>query len=77
MSWTKLTNEFREKKVFSFFWLSISGSIFITTKKFFGFVKVQQQLTYVRYMEFDDGWTYQDYWGSEEHKIWKHIKIMI
>jgi len=76
-SWTKLTNEFRYKNIFSLFCLSISGGEFILTNKFFGLVRVQQQLTLVRYMEFDDGWTYQNYWGSKEHRVWKHIKIMI
>ena len=77
MSWTKFTDRFRYKNVFSLFCLSISGGEFIVTDKLFGYVRVQQQLTLVRYSEFDDGWTYQDYWGSKEHRVWKHIKFMI
>jgi len=75
-AWTKATNEFRYKNVFSFLYLSISGNEFIKTKKLFGNVRVQQQLNLVRYAEFDSGWTYQNYWGNE-YKTWKHVKMMI
>jgi hypothetical protein len=74
-AWSKITDVFREKTIFSFLFLSISGPIFIKTNKLFGKVKVRQQLNLVRYSKFDDGWTYQKYWGNES-KSWEHVEII-
>jgi hypothetical protein len=37
--------------------------------------KIRQQLEFVRRQHFDDGWTYQNYWGSWEEN-WDLIEIL-
>ena len=73
--WTKTTDTFREKTIFSFFFISVSGSLIISTKRFLGPIKVRQQLTITRYAEFDSGWTYSHYWGKES-ETWEHVSII-
>lgn len=72
------TEELRIRKVLSLFgFIIVNGLItdFIGTGKWFKFVRVQEQKYLVRYAEFDDGWSYQWYWGRW-HESWKFLKIM-
>ena len=63
----KFTNELRERKVLSILpFIIVSGetSDFHYTGKWFKYVTIQEQKVKDRYLEFDDGWSYQHYWGS-------------
>lgn len=63
----KYTGEFRVRKVLSILpFIIINGedSDFHWTGKWFKYVTIQEQKVKDRYLEFDDGWNYQHYWGK-------------
>jgi hypothetical protein len=78
-SWErKYTDEFRERKVLSilpFIVVSGEGSDFHWTGKWFKYITIQEQKVEDRYLEFDDGWSYQHYWGRWRTS-WTLIKIL-
>ena len=70
-------DEFRTRKVFSFFpFIFVEGfEIAIAwTGKWFKFVEVYEQKTKERYSSFDDGWSYQYYW-KEWKENWRFVKL--
>ena len=72
------TDKFRERKVLSLFpFIIVSGlsTDFHWTGKWFKYVTIQEQEVEDRYTEFDDGWSYQHYWG-EWKTSWVLIKIL-
>jgi hypothetical protein len=75
-SWErKYTDEFRERKVLSilpFIVVSGENGDFHWTGKWFKFVTIKEQKVKDRYLEFDDGWSYQHYWGR-----WKTGWVML
>ncbi len=77
-SWQMIKlNEFRHRKVLSFFpFIVVNGfkSDFIWTGKWFKFIYIKEQKVKERFLHFDDGWTYQDYW-SKWKELWMFIKI--
>ncbi len=56
---TIITNKTREKTIFPIFPIWIEGEMFWFKK-----IKVLQRVHLKRYLEFDDGWSYQHYWGN-------------
>lgn len=69
--------EFREKKVFSFLFMTFPdfhGNL-IFTNKLFGFVKVQQQKYKWRMLQFDDGYTFNYFWGDWKYS-WRYTKTL-
>ena len=74
----KYTGEFRVRKVLSILpFIIINGedSDFHWTGKWFKYVTIQEQKVKDRYLEFDDGWSYQHYWGKWKTS-WVFTKIM-
>ena len=69
-SQTIITNETREKTIFTVIPTWINGQFFWFKK-----IKVLQIAHLERYLEFDDGWSYQNYWGKY-HLIWVNIKVI-
>ena len=58
---------YRERKVLSLFgFIIVNGKItdFIKTGKWFSSVIIKEQKYRVRYLEFDEGWSYQWSWGK-------------
>lgn len=80
MRWEKRKYEiYRNRKVFSLFgFIIVNGETndFIWTGKFFKFVSILEQKNRVRYSEFDDGWTYREYWGKWRTE-WVFKKIIM
>ena len=78
-SWERnFTDKFRERKVLSIFpFIIVSGleTDFHWTGKWFKYVTIQEQKVNDRYLELDDGWSYQFYW-SEWKTSWVLIKIL-
>lgn len=71
----KETTELRIRKAFSFFWIFISDGTFFKSSKFIGNINIEEQKYYIRYLDFDDGWSYQYFWGKW-YTEWKFIKII-
>ncbi len=78
-SWErKYSEEYRERKVLSILpFIVVSGEKgdFHWTGKWFKFVTVKEQKVKDRYLEFDDGWSYQHYWGRWQTG-WTLIEIL-
>jgi len=71
-------NETRRKKVFSFFPFIVKDGLksdFHWTGKWFKWVEIEETKYKERYLFFDDGWTYQHYWG-QWREIWFLTKII-
>lgn len=66
---------FRTRKVYSFLPIIISGGEFVWTGKWFEYVTIEEQKYKVRHLEFDDGWSYQSYWGKWSTD-WEFVKII-
>jgi len=74
----KYTGELRVRKVLSILpFIIVNGedSDFHWTGKWFKYVTIQEQKVKDRYLEFDDGWNYQHYWGEWELS-WVLTKII-
>jgi hypothetical protein len=74
----KYTGELRVRKVLSILpFIIVNGedSDFHWTGKWFKYVTIQEQKVKDRYLEFDDGWNYQHYWGKWELS-WVLTKII-
>ena len=71
----EFTDEYRNRKSFSFFYLTICDNIFTINSKFFGIIKTKQQKIFDRFEYFDDGWTYQNYWGKWKQK-WICVELL-
>lgn len=77
-------SEFRTRRVFSLVpFLFVNGlhleevkgaNGFVWTGKWFSFTEITEQRVRERYLEFNDGWSYQNYWGAWE-ETWKFVKI--
>lgn len=74
--------EFRTRKVFSLFPFIIvnlfedsPATTFLWTGKWLKFVEIQEQKARERYLEFDDGWSYQFYWTRWKER-YKFIKLI-
>ena len=63
-----LTEERKLKKRLSIFPFiirdTVDGKQSIWTGKWFSWVIVKERKQLTRYLEFDDGWSYQSYWGE-------------
>jgi hypothetical protein len=46
------------------------------TGKWFKFITIEEKKVKNRYLEFDDGWSYQNYWGKWKTS-WVMVKIVI
>lgn len=74
----EILQEFRKRK-----WLSLFGFIvvngmegdFVWTGKWFKWVEIEEQKVKERYTFFDDGWSYQWYWG-EWKESWKFKRLL-
>lgn len=69
--------EFRTRRKFSFFpFIIVNGyeSGYAWTGKWFTFVEITEEKVKERYLEFDDGWSYQSYWTGWQ-EAYKFIKI--
>jgi hypothetical protein len=77
--WERIyTGQYRKKKVLSILpFIVVDGekSDFHWTGKWFKYVTIQEQKVKDRYLEFDDGWNYQHYWGKWELS-WVLTKII-
>jgi hypothetical protein len=77
--WERIfTREYREKRVLSIFpFIIMSGDDgdFHWTGKWFKYITVKQQKVKDRYLEFDGGWSYRNYW-SKWRKKWIFIGII-
>lgn len=70
-------NEYRVRKVlslFPFILVNGYGNGWKWTGKWFKFIEITEQKIKERYLEFDDGWSYQEYWTKWEEN-WIFIKI--
>jgi len=71
-------NEYRTRKVLSLFsFIVVNGYELdlIETGKWFSYVTIKEEKVRERYLQFDDGWTYQHYW-SEWIENWKFVEII-
>ena len=76
------TEETRVRKVLSLFpFIVVNHSFtdkklsdFVWTSKWFKFVEVTERKTTVRFQQFDDGWSYQFYWGPWKDR-WVFVKL--
>jgi len=71
-------NRYRIRLVFSLFpFIIINGfkSDFHWIGKWFKYITIREQLVKYRIKYFDDGWTYQYYWGGWKEK-WQLIEIV-
>jgi len=66
--------KYRNKKVFSLFGFIITNGVIIRTGKYFKYVEIIEEKVKVRYLDFDDGWTYKFFWTKWEEK-WIFNKI--
>lgn len=61
-------NQFRERELWSFLGIFISDDRPYFQSSVFSFlpkkIKIKEQRYRVRYEWFDDGWTFQSYWGK-------------
>lgn len=77
--WERIyTGQYRKKRVLSilpFIIMSGAKGDFHWTGKWFQYITVKQQKVKDRYLEFDDGWDYQHYWGKWKTS-WVFTKIM-
>lgn len=66
----KIADFTRVREIFAYrpWWV---GKKFRWLKK----ITIKEQLVLARYTWFDDGWTYQNYWGSWK-KEWEAIEIL-
>jgi hypothetical protein len=66
----KITNTERVREIFAYrpWWV---GKKFRWLTK----IKIRERLTICRYTYFDDGWTYQNYWGPWKAE-WEAIEIL-
>jgi hypothetical protein len=74
----KYTGELRVRKILSILpFIIVNGedSDFHWTGKWFKYVTIQEQKVKDRYLEFDDGWNYQHYWGKWDIN-WVFTKII-
>lgn len=74
-----VTNIVRRRKVFSVLpFIIVNGMTgdFHWTGKWFKFVTIEEKKVKNRYLEFDDGWSYQNYWGKWKTS-WVMVKIVI
>lgn len=65
----KYCKKYRTKRVFSLFPFIFVNGIeldIVYTGKWFKYVTIRQQKVKDRYLEFDDGWSYKNYWGPWE-----------
>ena len=70
-------NKYRTRKIFSIFpFIIVNGfdNDFVWTGKWFKFVYIVEQKVRERYSYFDDGWSYQNFWGKWNEN-YKFIKI--
>ena len=68
-------DEFRIRRIFSFFPFIIHGNNFVWTKKWFQWINIKEQKIKERYLGFDDGWTYQSYW-KEWKENWEFVELV-
>lgn len=66
--------ETRRRKVYSI-GLTITSDVIVWTGKWFKFVEIEEEKHKVRYRYFDDGWTYQHYWGNWKEE-WNFKKLI-
>jgi hypothetical protein len=71
----KRTGEFRVRKKFSFFPFIIVNSLPIWTNKWFQYVEIREEKILERFMDFNDGWSYQMYWKPWEQN-WEFIALI-
>ena len=68
-------DETRTRTIFSILPLTIVDQLFVWTGKWFSFVDICEQRYKIRYSHFDDGLSYQNYWGQWK-EYWKFVKII-
>lgn len=67
--------KYRNKKVFSLFGFIITSDLdIVRTGKYFKYVEIVEEKVKVRYLDFDDGWTYKFFWTKWKEK-WIFNKI--
>lgn len=74
----KKLNEYRVRRVISIFpWICVPGfeSDYHWTGRWFSFVEIKEQKIKERYVDFDGGWTQQNYWTPWEYS-WRIVKIL-
>ena len=74
-----VTNKVRTRNVFSILPFIIVNGMngdFHWTGKWFKFITIEEKKVKNRYLEFDDGWSYQHYWGKWKTS-WVMVKIVI
>jgi len=72
------SDTYRIRKIFSLLgFIIVNGydNDFQWTGKWFKWIKIKEQKVKERYKDFDDGWSYQEYW-KEWKENWKFIKII-
>lgn len=67
-------NKIRRRKVFSI-GIIVTADTIEWTGKWFKFVEIEEEQFKQRFEKFDDGWSYNFYWGSWE-KTWKFKKLV-
>lgn len=69
-----LLDVYRERKIFSFFPFILVNNFFVWTGKWFKKVDIIERKIKERYLDFDDGWTYKNFW-SEWKDNWTFEKL--
>jgi len=71
------TGDVRVKKRFTLFGITATAQTFeINGKwKWFGLVEVRERKRLVQYSYFDDGWSYQNYWGKTKEE-WEFLEFI-
>jgi len=71
----KLSGETRIKSRFSLLGVTFASRTMEWSGKLFGFIEVEERKRYVQYSYFDDGWSYQNYWGKTNEE-WEFVKFI-
>lgn len=66
----KKTDQIKEKKIFALFPLLVNKKF-----RWFKYTTIKQRLYFISRKEFDDGWSYKNYW-TEYKKRWEIEEII-
>lgn len=66
---------FRTREILSILPFIVVGDIIVWTGVWFKKVTVEEEQYMERYLKFDDGWSYQFYWGGWKTR-WEFVRIV-
>ncbi len=65
----------RIRKKLSILPFFFTNDTLVWTGKWFKTIEIEEEMYQERYLEFDDGWSYQFYWGKWKTR-WEFIRIV-